>query len=278
MDMWKVGRLVGFTFVVTVMLAMVPADVLAQKKKKKDDTPQYPPAAEADYAALKSSVSGKIVTFEPGKTATFRVETSHQEPNPNYKPPSTNPKSPNYNAQAATQANLYKQYLKLTTQLQSAATAKTPAQAARAQANIQIELINIQGQLLKLAATNNDPNNQPFKTVTTTKDYDLDLEDKVVYRKTFLPAEYDDEGNIKKYTAEEKLALKTDDKRYKATADEVQSNQEATLFLTIPKKKSKSDEDSTPPEHPTVNKIVLTKEAPTVSTSPGDAPKKKKAN
>jgi hypothetical protein len=277
MDMWKVGRLVGFTGVVAAMLAMVPADVLAQKKKK-DTTPQYPAATEEDYGKLQKAVSGKIVTFDASKTVTFRVETPHQEPNPNYKAPSTNPKSPNYNAQAAQQANLYKQYLKLMTQMQNAATAKTPQQAAKAQANMQVELINIQGQLMRMAATNNDPNNQPFKTVTTTKDYDLDLEDKVAYRKTFLPTEYDDEGNLKKYTAEEKLALKTDDKRYKATADEVQSNQEATLYLTIPKKKSKSDDDSTPPEHPTVNKIILTKEAPAASSSPGDAPKKKKNN
>jgi hypothetical protein len=40
--MWKVGRQVGFTGVIAAMLAMVPADVHAQKKKKKDDTPQYP--------------------------------------------------------------------------------------------------------------------------------------------------------------------------------------------------------------------------------------------
>lgn len=277
--MWKVGRVVGFTGVIAAMLAMVPADVLAQKKKKKDDTPQYPAATEADYAALPAVKSGKIVTFDAGKSVTFRIETSHQEPNPNYKPPSTNPKSPNYNAQAAQQANLYKQYLNLQTQMQKAATAKSPTQAAQAQARIQVDMVNIQIQVNRLAAANSDPNNQPFKTVTTTKDYDFDLEEKVAYRKTYLPTVYDDEGNIKKYTADEKLELKTDDnKRYKATADEVQPSQEATLYLTLPKKKSKSDDDATPAEHPTVNKVILTKEAPENSSTATPAPKKKKNN
>jgi len=47
----------------------------------------------------------------------------------------------------------------------------------------------------------------------------------------------------------------------------------------LPKKKSKSDEDSTPAEHPTVYKVILTKEAPAPSSSTArDAPKKKKNN
>lgn len=276
--MWKVGRLLGFAGMISAMLALDATDVLAQKKKKKDDTPQYPAATEEDYGKLQKGVSGKIVTFDSAKSVTFRIETQHQEPNPNYKPPSTNPKAPGYNAQAAQQANLYRKYLDLQNQMQKAATARTPQQAAQAQARIQIDMINLQTQIARMVSVNNDPNNQPFRTATTTKDYDFDLEENVAYRKTFLPTEYDDEGNLKKYTAEEKLALKTEDKRYKATADEVQNGQEATLYLTIPKKKSKTDEDATPPEHPTVNKVVLTKEAPAPKSSPGDAPKKKKKN
>ena len=275
--MWQVGRLVAFTGVLATMLAMVPADVLAQKKKK-DDAPKYPTATEADYGGMKKTVLGKIASFDGGKSVTFRVETPHQEANPNYKSPSTNPKAPGYNSQAAQQANLYRKYLDLQTQMQRAATARTPSQAATAQARIQTDMINIQLQAARLATTYNDPNNQPFRTVTTTKDYELDLEDKVTYRKTFLPKEYDDEGNLKTYTAEEKQDLKLDDKLFKSSVDEVQNGQEAKLYLTLPKKKSKTDDDSTPPEHPTVNKIVLTKEAPATTSTPDDGKKKKKKN
>jgi len=273
--MWKVGRLVGFIGVVAAALATVPADGLAQKKKK-DDAPKFPVASEADYANLKTYVFGKVAAFDGNKSITFRVETPHQEPNPNYRQATTNPKAPGYNPQAAQQANLYRKYMDLQVQMQRASTSRTPQQAAQAMARIQMDMMNIQMQVARMTPTNSDPNNQPFRTVTTTKDYELDLEEKVVYRKSFLPMEYDDQGNIKKYTTEEKLALKMDDKLYKATAEEVQNGQEAKLYLTIPKKKAKTDEDATPPEHATVNKIVLTKEAPAASSSPGDAPKKKK--
>lgn len=281
--MWKVGRLIVVGSTLAAMLMFATTDAFAQKKKKKDDaTPDYPQATEDDYAELakkakdqKVALIGKIATFDD-KTITVRTEKSHQVPNPDYKPPSTDPKSRNYNAQVA---NLARQYANLQNAYKQAAS-KNPNTAASAQARIAVDMLNIQAQLARLLP--NDPNNQPMKTVTDTKDYTFDLEDKVTYRKMFLPMEYDDEGNVKKYTDEEKLALRGDTDlpgKYKSKVDEVQPQQEAKVYLHVPKKKSKADEDASggTVEHPTAYMVVLTKEAPTTSTTPAkDAQKKKK--
>src|ERR1019366_9833996 len=122
--MWKVGRMVGLGSVLAIVLALVPAEAFAQKKKKdaKDDSSKYPVAADEDYAKLKKDVLGSIASFDSGgKSLTVRVSTSHQEPNPNYKAPGSNPKSPNNNA-AVQQLNLTRKYQDLQTQMQKAAT------------------------------------------------------------------------------------------------------------------------------------------------------------
>jgi hypothetical protein len=258
--MWHLGRMVVFSSLVAVMLAAAPGGLLAQKKKKEADT-DYPAATEADYAGLKLYQLGKIAAFEPGKTITLRVEYTKKDTNPNYKPPTTTPGTPGYNPQLA---KLSTQLTNLQGQLQRA---KNPTQI---QAKMQ-EIAIVQAQLAKL---NNDPNNQPTITVTSTKDFELNLEKKVVYRKMFLPIENDADGNPKKFTAEEKKALESDDPKngkYAAKVDEVQEGQEVKLYLTPPKKKAKGDDD--PPEHATVKMIVLTKRTP--SASDADTPKKK---
>jgi hypothetical protein len=261
--MWNRGRLVVFGSLVAAMLASAPTGVHAQKKKDAD-TPQNSAATEADYAALKPTLfPAKIVTFEPGKSLTVRVDYTKKDSNPNYKPPVTTPGAPGYNPQAAA---LAKKMADLQAQLQRSVTAKN---AAQLQAKINADIAVIQVQLAKL---NNDPNNQPFVTVTFSKDFDLTLEKKVAYRKTFLPIENDADGNPKKFTDQEKKALESDDPKngkYAAKVDEVQEGQEVKLYLTLPKKKAKTDDD--PPEHATVKVIVLTKRAPTDA----DTPKKK---
>jgi hypothetical protein len=290
--MWKVARLVAFGSVVCALVALASEDAAAQKKKNaKNNAPQYPEATDADYAALQSNsqknLTGSIVSFDQ-KAISLRVEYTTLQVNPNYKPPVLNRNARGYNSQAAQQHNLYRRYQDLQNQMMRSATARTPQQEMQAQMRIMQDMMQIQNQLMQMqirtatnaARANSNPNNQPFKQVKSTKDFTFDVEDKVVYRKMFLPYEFDDEGNPKKYTTAEKLALQGDDRTkpgYIAKAEDVQVGDEARLSLKFPaKKKAKADDDTDVPQHATITMIVLTKDTP-VSSSPGsNVPAKKK--
>src|SRR5262249_3763713 len=230
---------------------------------------------------------------------TLRVEYPHYEANPKYKPPRvTNPKAANYNAAANQQYQMWKTYNDITRQQQQAALAKTAKDYQRAMQRLSQDMARLQQQVMQqlyLAGANSppfDPNNPPFIVVTNTKDFDLEVEDKVVYRKLSLPVEYDDTGNIKKYTEKEKAELRGDDKTkpgYAAKLEEFKAGQEVKLYLTPPKKKEKDkdadkdadkekDKDAKVVEEvlrPTVNMVVMTKDAPN-TTSPGADEKKKR--
>jgi hypothetical protein len=262
--MWNLRRLVIFSSLVAVMLAMASGGLLAQKKKK-DADPDHPAATEADYAALKSTLfPAKIVTLEAGKTVTVRVEFTKKESNPNYKPLVTNPGAPGYNAQDP-RLVLQKKLADLNTQLQ-----RTAKNAQPIITRINQDIASTNAQLTKI---NNDPVYQAQISVTRSKDYDLDFEKKVVYRKMKLP-EKDADGNPLKYTAEELLAFRGSESPplpgYIAKAEDLEEGQEVKLYLTLPKKKAKTDDDTTPAEHATIKMIVVTKKAGEV-----DTPKKK---
>ena len=237
--MWHAGRILGFSSILTMMLALASPDVFAQKKKDKKaaDTTQYPQATEADYSKLQKYLSGKLVNYD-GKSLIVRADIPHLETNPNYRPP--NPA--NANAQANQQLQMWRAYNDLMVQQQRALTATTAKQMTQIQNRIAQDMMKIQvsynTQMMQAIAAGakayGDPNNQPFITVNNTKDYDLEIQDKAPIRKMFLALEYDDEGKIKKYSDEEKLALRGDDKTkpgYAAKADEVQVGQEVKALL-----------------------------------------------
>lgn len=291
--MWNAARLVTLGSVIAALVTLTPVDVAAQKKKNtKNNAPQYPQATEADYAYLQNNtvknLTGKIVSFDE-KTVGLRVEYTTLQPNPNYKPPVLNRNARGYNSQAAQQHNLYRRYQDLQNQMTRAATARTPQQEMQAQMRIMQDMMQIQNQLMQqqmrmagaVARANSNPNNQPYKQVTSTKDFLFDVEDKVIYRKMFLPYEFDDEGNPKKYSTAEKLALQGDDRTkpgYTAKAEEVQVGDEARLTLKFPpKKKAKADDDTPAPTHATITMVVLTKDVP-ANSSPGQNPAPKKKN
>jgi hypothetical protein len=125
----------------------------------------------------------------------------------------------------------------------------------------------------------------PFIVVHSYKEYDLETKDNVVVRKLFLSTEFDDMGNVKKYSDKEKAELRGTDKSkpgYASKMDEVASGMEAKLYLTPPPKKKKASESKADEEgvgnadRPTINMIVLQKDAPApTTTSPADTKKKK---
>src|SRR5262249_53309355 len=122
----------------------------------------------------------------------------------------------------------------------------------------------------KATDNKNNANNttDPFIVVHSYKEYDLETQDKVYVRKLFLPQEFDDMGNVKKYSEKEKNELKDPKGGYKSKMDEVAPGMEAKLSLTAPKKKketdTKADQEAGAGEvdRPTVNTIVLQKDSP----------------
>ncbi len=303
--MTHLGRVLGFSGLLALLLAFAPAEVAANKKKenaKEKDKNVYPVAADADYKALQKQreLTGKLVSID-NVIVTIRAEYPHWEANPKYKQPTvTNPKAAGYNAVANQQAQMWRTYNDIMRQQQQAVMAKTPQEYQRAMQRVaqdmnrlQQEVIRMNQQLAKGGGTiKTDPNNQPFITVTATKDFDLELTEKVVYRKLILPFEYDDTGNPKTYTDKEKADLRGDDKTkpgYMAKVEEFLPGQEIKLTLAAPKKKEKDkdadkekdkDKDTKAPEEvarPTVSMVVMTKEGPNAgSLSTGTDKKKKK--
>jgi len=184
-------------------------------------------------------------------------------------------------------------------QQQVALSARTPNERQKAMLKYQLDMAKYQqqqSQFMNWLYTaypkgtpnpyDNNPNNQPFITVTTTKDYSLEYQDEVVVRKLFLPTEFDDTGNIKVFSDKEKEELRGKDKTkpgYPAKLEDALPGQEVKLHLTPPKTKEKkrdpkeSKDDEDPPSvsvRPTVNMIVLTKDVDRPSSV--GAPEKKK--
>ncbi|MBM3997908.1 MAG: hypothetical protein FJ303_27775 [Planctomycetes bacterium] len=294
--MKHLGRLLGFVTILGMLVAFGPPDVLANKKKKdaKEKAKDAGPAAsDADYKAIQRQKEfvGKLVNMD-ARLVTVRVEYSRYEPNPKYKPPTvTNPKSPGYNAGANQQYQMIRTYQDIMRQQQAAARAKSPLEYQRAMQRIAQDMARLQQEIMRMnqamtkagPGAKVDPNNQPFITVVNTKDFDLEVEEKVVYRKLILPFEYDDTGNVKTYTDKEKAALRGDDKTkpgYMAKLEEFSPGQEVKLYLNPPKKSDKEPDKDAPPEvvRPTVYMVVMTKDNPNSSVITGakDNPKKKK--
>jgi hypothetical protein len=105
-------------------------------------------------------------------------------------------------------------------------------------------------------------------------DMDVRASENCKVRTKAPPIEYDDKGNLKKYTQKELNALKGTSKLpgYPSDLDHLTAGQIVTLYMAktkpgskieaaSPKKKS-ADDDSPPPPRPEVVMIVVEKEAP----------------
>jgi hypothetical protein len=112
-----------------------------------------------------------------------------------------------------------------------------------------------------MAKTKNPNNNLHLNPVIHPKDFDLELQEKVVYRKMNLT---DDDKTV---STEEIAKLKgTDSKKpgYKATASEFHAGQIVFVYLSAAKKKTKADDTVT---KPTVRMLIIYKDG-TAPTNP----------
>lgn len=288
-------RVLGFGGLLAAFVAITSTDAFAEKKKnvaKEKDKNTYLIATDGDYKALRTQreLTGKLVTLD-NASVIVRVEYPHWEANPKYKGPTvTNPKSPGYNQGANQQAQMWRTYNEIQREQQRAAMAKSPREYQQAMQRIAQDMYRLQQDIMRMnqqAAKGTikiDQKNQPFVVVTSSKDFELELTEKVVFRKLILPFEYDDTGNPKTYTEKEKAALRGEDKTkpgYMAKVEEFTPGMEVKLTLAAPKKKAvdkDAEKDAKAPEEtprPTVSMVVMTKEGPQSGSIIG-APKKGK--
>jgi hypothetical protein len=111
----------------------------------------------------------------------------------------------------------------------------------------------------------------PFKVKQGRKDFDLRAIDEVKVRVMQPPVEYDDQGNVKKYTAKELKELKGKDRKlpgYTSSWDQVADGQTVTVYLKPrtkkPAKEKDKDKDSNEVEddhRPLVKMVVILAEA-----------------
>jgi hypothetical protein len=228
------ARTLGLASLTAGFLVFLPSDVHAQKKNQE----VADVATDQDYKLLQSikDMTGKLASINT-MSVTFRLDIPHLEPNPKYRPPKGN------NRQYQQLQNIYRQQAKIM-------ATRNPFQR---QLRMQELMATIQRdqfqQMMQAAAASNNPNNQPFVLAHQYKDFELELAEKVALRKMFLENEYDDKGNLKTYTKEEKAELRGKDTTkpgYQAKIEDLQSGLQVKIYLKMPKKtKPAPDSDKT---------------------------------
>lgn len=221
---WKMVRTIVVAALTVGLLALVTTDAGAQKK----NTEVADFATDQDYKWLATikDMTGKLASINTS-SVTFRLDIPHMVPNPKYRPPKGSNNQHNH------LLNIYRQ------QAQVMATTNPFVRQIRMQqllATIQVQQYQ---QMMQVAAANSNPNNQPFKLAHEYKDFELELSEKVSIRKMFLETEYDDKGNVKVYSKEEKAELHGKDTAkpgYLAKMEDLQAGLYAKVYLKMPKK------------------------------------------
>jgi len=182
----------------------------------KKDNPKGGEPVDAAKQLQPGDVSGVVVSND-GKTLVLRMEFESLQPN------GTGGKNNNNNQQ------LQRQYRELQQAEQQLARAKNPQQAMQAYRKLMQEM-------QQTAAARQPKGNQqnPFKVVKSHVDYEIELDDSVVFRSTTVPTAFDDMGNIKKYTAEELKQLRGDGKLagYQSSAEKAGKDAEVRVHLS----------------------------------------------
>jgi hypothetical protein len=106
------------------------------------------------------------------------------------------------------------------------------------------------------------------KVQTVHKDFDLDAINDVKVRRQDPPVQYDDKGNVKKYTSKELADLKGDPKQpgYAADWTDLKAGQTIKVTVMAPKKdkdaKDKDKDKDKTDTTPRVSKVTIVKDAP----------------
>jgi hypothetical protein len=211
----------GAALLLTLALC-VPSATYGQKKPVVKDTV----ASDQDYTQLTKELVGKLSSVENStKVIALKVDYQYLEPNPN-----ANKANRGLNQQQQ------RQQQQILRQQQQILKSKNPVQRLQQMQNL---VNNVQQQQVRGALALNNM----FRVAKATKEFELQAQDNVKVRRLNLPTEYDDKGNIKEYTAEEKKALRGNDPKlpgYTATWEDVSPNQSIKVFL-VKKKPAKKE-------------------------------------
>ena len=172
----------------------------------------------------------------------------------------------------------------------------------RRQQRIQEIAQQIQRLQQQLAAASSNPRNLPYKIVSDSKDFELEMTDGVAVRRLNPPFAYDDKGFPIEYSKEKLAEMKGKDKDkpgYEAKVEDLASGQVIAVALKPPAKKTPSPsdpngkptepkdpkdpkdpkvkEDTPPPEvaRPTATLVLILRDA-TDPLAKSDQPTKKK--
>jgi hypothetical protein len=240
---------VGLLAVLTLGWPAVAAD----KKTPADKKSSASDASPGDYQAILDAhtVTGKLTAVGGSdKSFALRVEYQVAQPNPNYK------------GNNGALGRLLREQDRI---LRS----RNPYQQAARLQQLQLDILKEQGREANAV-----------KFITQSKDFDLESTPTVVVRTLELPADYDDKGNPKKYTAAEVKELKgnnPDLPGYTSSFDKLLAGQVVRVSLVKPKADKEKDKDATTEQKkPQAKMIVIVKDAP--SDPPAKAEKKAKKN
>jgi hypothetical protein len=239
-------RRFGPAGLLTVLLLALPASA-ADKKKDPGAQATNP----ADYQALADAhtVTGKLLSVGGSdKSLSLRVEYQVLEPRPNA---------------AKGQAHGMQHLLH---EQQQIMRTRNPWVRAQKLQQFEIDVLRQESRAV----------NQAFKLVSEHKDFDLESTPDVKVRYLEPPAQYDDKGQLKKYTAAELKELKgknPDLPGYEADFDKLAPGQTVRVTLARPKadKDKPKDKDAPDDRKPLVSMVVIVADAP-----PADPPKQKK--
>jgi len=269
-------RLIGASLL-TAAILLLPMSLNAQTKKKEKD-----PGPPIDSAKLLSGKFFGTLKDVPGSDRVFvvTIEEAILVPSPR-------------NNTATNQA-----IAKLQPKITQATNQYNRARKAGPKANALAKLQNLQNQLAVLQAvlTAPGPDGAPagYKYAKTKRNVEFQHTEAVKVRTMVLPEQFDDKGNIKKYTAAEKLKLKGKDKHligYESELEKLVAGQKVRVTLVkrpkppVDKEKEAEEAKLTAEEKKALAKdkeeipdgekkrqvklIVIVEEAPAEPESPG---------
>src|SRR5262245_12798212 len=156
-----------------LVVTLVEPTAQAQNGKKKDDNKKPANTLDAAKSLSAGTYSGKL-TSVAGTSIILQVEFEHLE----LKNGGKGGNGQNQNL-ARAQQDLTRAQVRMAT-----------ARSAQQQLSAQRQYQQVVNRILNVGA-NGKPGNSPYKLVTDTKNYDVQMSDKAVVRTLVLPMEYD---------------------------------------------------------------------------------------
>jgi hypothetical protein len=300
-------------------LLCVPAAVDGQNNARKKSQVQQGTAAEYVQLKKQSDVYGKLAKVDPVSSAnrTFRLDIPYQYPITTKGKNRLNPRGTGTGGvHVPNTANLQSQMASLVREQEQIQRIKNPVQREQKLAQLMMKMQSLQARMqlaqahlefqLERAMTRqavrifNQAKYGPNTTLATAfKEFQMEAIDGIVVRRQNPPVEYDDKGNVKKFTKEELEQLKGKDKTlpgYTAAYEDLKAGQMLKVYVAKPKSDKKDDkaenkanaaddkvevakkDDAALPgsDLPQVRMILILADAPDLSQDP--MPQKNKKN